>query len=91
MGFKDLVVWQKAYKLSLEIYKITAKFPKSEIYGLTSQFRRAVVSILANIAEGYERQYRKEQLQFLTMARGSLGMEFQNRYVKKLADYLEDQ
>jgi len=72
-GFKDLIVWQKAYKFALEIYVITKVFPKDELYGITSQIRRAAVSISANIAEGYERQHRKEYLQFLAIAKGSLG------------------
>lgn len=52
-GFRKLIVWQKAHQLALLVYKITDRFPKSEIYGLTSQLRRAVVSVPANIAEGY--------------------------------------
>jgi len=71
-GFKSLLVWQKGYNLAIKIYKITEKFPKSEIYGLISQMRRAAISVPANIAEGYERQHNKEYIQFLTVARGSL-------------------
>jgi four helix bundle protein len=71
-SFKKLMVWQKAYLFVLNIYKQTQNFPSSELYGLTSQIRRTVVSILANIAEGSERQYKKEFLQFLSIARGSL-------------------
>lgn len=56
----------------LDIYRQTHNFPAAELYGLTSQLRRAVVSILANIAEGSERQYKKEFMQFLSVARGSL-------------------
>ena len=52
-NYKDLKVWQKSYELCLEIYRITAKFPREERYGLTSQIRRSVVSIPSNIAEGY--------------------------------------
>ncbi len=73
MSFRKLIVWQKAYKLALEVYRITRKFPKSETYGLGSQIQRASASIPANVAEGYERQHRKEYLQHLFMARGSLG------------------
>jgi len=58
-GFKSLLVWQKSYALTIKIYKVTEKFPKSEIYGLVSQMRRAAISVPANIAEGYERQYNK--------------------------------
>ena len=71
-SFKKLTVWQKAYKFVLNIYKQTEKFPPSELYGLSSQIRRASVSILANIAEGSERQHKKEFVQFLSIARGSL-------------------
>jgi four helix bundle protein len=72
-GFKRLRVWQKAYELVLDIYKLTKGFPKEEIYGLTSQLQRAAVSVTANISEGYERNHRKEYVQFLYMAKGSLG------------------
>jgi four helix bundle protein len=71
-GFKQLAVWQKAYKLTLEAYRVTKTFPREEIYGLTSQMQRAAVSVPANIAEGYERNHKKEYLQFLHIAKGSL-------------------
>jgi four helix bundle protein len=69
-SFKKLNVWQKAYLFVLAIYKQTQNFPSFELYGLTSQIRRGAVSILANIAEGSERQYKKEFLQFISVARG---------------------
>ena len=72
-GFRGLTVWQKAYELTLDIYKVSKKFPKEEIYGFSSQLRRAVASIPANIAEGYERNHRKEYVQFLFVSKGSLG------------------
>lgn len=72
-GFRNLIVWQKAYALALDIYRATRRFPREELYGITSQLRRAAVSVPANIAEGYERQHRKEYLQFLMIAKGSLG------------------
>jgi four helix bundle protein len=72
-GFRELKVWQRAYELTLDLYRITRKFPKAEIYGLTSQLQRAAVSVPANIAEGYERNHRKEYLQFIFIAKGSLG------------------
>ncbi|MFA5805116.1 MAG: four helix bundle protein [Melioribacteraceae bacterium] len=52
-SFKDLIVWQKAHQFVLSIYRITKLFPKEELYGLSNQFRRAAVSIAANIAEGF--------------------------------------
>jgi len=58
--YKELIVWQKAFSLTKEIYKITEKFPRSEIYGLSSQMRRAAVSIVSNIAEGFVRKSIKE-------------------------------
>jgi len=72
-GFKQLTVWQKAYELTLSAYKASRAFPKSEIYGLASQLQRAAASVPANIAEGYERNHRKEYVQFLHIAKGSLG------------------
>lgn len=68
----DLIVWQEAMALVKEIYKVTADFPKDEIYALTSQMRRAAVSVPSNIAEGAARTGDKEFLQFLSIARGSL-------------------
>jgi four helix bundle protein len=72
-SYKDLIVYQKAYKLALDIYRITKNYPKEEIYGLVSQMRRSSVSIPCNIAEGYRRGHRKEYIQFLHMAHGSCG------------------
>jgi four helix bundle protein len=70
-NFKELKVWQKAYRLCLEIYKITKDFPKEERYGLTSQIRRAAVSVPSNIAEGYGRKNKGEYIQALYIAYGS--------------------
>ena len=70
-SYKDLFVYQKSYELALEVYKITAGFPREETYGLVSQARRAAVSIPSNIAEGYQRGSRKEYVQFLNIAYGS--------------------
>lgn len=69
---KKLEVWQESVDLATQIYQITEPFPKSEIYGLTSQMRRAVVSVPSNIAEGAARFYSKEFVQFLSIAGGSL-------------------
>ena len=71
-NYKDLQVWQKAYQLCLKVYKATRDFPKYELYGITSQMRRAGVSIPSNIAEGYGRKTTKEYVQFLYIAYGSL-------------------
>ena len=71
-SFKDLIVWQRAMDLSKAIYKLTASFPKDELYGLSSQMRRASVSIPSNIAEGQARGHRAEYRRFLYIALGSL-------------------
>jgi four helix bundle protein len=71
-NYKDLKVWQKSYELCLEIYRITAKFPKEEIYGLTSQIRRSAVSILSNIAEGYGRKTTADYIRMLYISYGSV-------------------
>lgn len=70
-SFEDLIVWQKAHAFVLAAYKLTAVFPNSEIYGLTSQFRRAGISIPANIAEGYKRLGRADKARFYNIAQGS--------------------
>ncbi len=70
--FKDLTVWQKAHKFVLAVYRMSQVFPKSEIYGLTSQFRRAAVSIAANIAEGFRKKGKADKLRFYNISRGSL-------------------
>jgi len=70
-SFKDLVVWQRAVQLTLEIYKVTAIFPATEHFGLISQLRRASVSVASNIAEGYGRSSKGEYVLFLGHARGS--------------------
>ena len=69
--FKELKVWQKAYEFSLSVYLISKSFPREEVYGLTSQLRRATVSIGANIAEGCGRRSDGEFVRFLQIARGS--------------------
>jgi len=71
-GYKNLLTWQIADKLAKEIYKITSRFPKEEIYGLTSQLRRASVSIPLNIIEGFSRNNKNEFRQFLRISLGSL-------------------
>ncbi len=72
MHWKDLEVWKKAHSLVLEIYKLTAQFPKDEKYGIIDQLRRAAYSVPANIVEGQSRNTTKEYLSFLYNARGSV-------------------
>lgn len=71
--FTDLEAWKEAHKLTLLVYEVTNKFPKSELYGLVSQLRRAVVSIESCIAEGFCRYHYKDRLNFYYDARGSVG------------------
>ncbi len=70
--FEDLIVWQKAHALVLAVYHYSGGFPKSEVYGLASQLRRAAVSVPADIAEGFKRRKKPEKLRFLNIAQGSL-------------------
>jgi len=71
-SYRDLIVWQKSVQLCTNVYALTKKYPKEELFGLTSQTRRATVSIPANIAEGYGRDGKKEFAHFLTISQGSL-------------------
>jgi len=70
--FEELIVWQKAHAFVLSIYSFSRSFPKYEIFGLTSQFRRAAVSIPANIAEGFRKKSNKDKARFYNMAQGSI-------------------
>lgn len=70
--FQDLIVWQKAHQLVLGIYRYTDGFPGKEIYALTSQFRRAAVSIPANIAEGFKKRGKADKARYLNIGQGSL-------------------
>jgi len=72
-SYRDLIAYQKAYQLTLDVYKTTKTFPREELFGLVSQMRRSAVSIPCNISEGYCRNHRKEYLQFLNIALGSCG------------------
>jgi len=71
-SFKNLVVWQKAHAFVLAVYEATQSFPKSEIFGLASQFRRAAVSIPVNIAEGFRKHSALDKKRFYNIAEGSL-------------------
>lgn len=87
-SFKDLVVWQKSILLARETYKATRKLPKNEDFGLSSQLRRAAVSIASNIAEGSKRGTRKDFLQFLRIANGSAA-ELETQFIIASAVYPE--
>ncbi len=85
--YKDLIVWKKSIKLTIEMYTLTKQFPKEEIYGLTSQMRRAAISVPSNIAEGKLRNSEKESRKFFLIAFGSGGeLETQIEIAKQLEE-----
>jgi len=88
--YKDLVVWQKAMEMVTEVYRITRQFPKEELYGLTSQLRRAAVSVPSDIAEGQSRLTRGEFRQFLGLAKGSLAEVDTQLLIARNLGYLAD-
>ena len=83
--FRDLVVWRKAHEYALSVYRLTSHFPKEEMYGLTTQMRRAAVSVPANIAEGFVKRGRADKVRFMNIAEGSLE---ESRYCLILAQDL---
>jgi four helix bundle protein len=89
--FKDLLVWQKAMELSINVFWMTKKFPKEEVYGISSQLRRAAVSVAANIAEGHGRNTKGEYIQFLGIAKGSLAELETLLILSKELEYLNDE
>ena len=90
--YKELIVWQKAMDLTVEIYRLVKLLPKFETYALSDQMRRAVVSIPSNIAEGYGRNSTKEFIQFLTIARGSqLELETQLQICQRLGYFSDNE
>jgi four helix bundle protein len=86
----NLEVWKLAHQLTLEVYKITQNFPKSEQFGLMSQMRRSVSSVPTNIIEGQARQYKKEFIQFLYIAKGSLEETNYHLYLSKDLGYITE-
>ena len=89
--FTDLDSWQEAYKLVITVYKITKSFPREELYGLTNQMRRAVISTTSNVAEGFSRQSYAEKVQFYSIAQGS-NTELQNQILaSKDLDYINQE
>ena len=84
--FEDLIVWQKAHQFVLAVYRLSRAFPRSETYGLTSQCRRAGVSIAANIAEGFKKRGKADKLRFYNTAQGSIE---ESRYYLILAQDLD--
>lgn len=89
-GYKELNVWKQSYSLVLLVYTLTKLFPKDEVYGLTSQMRRASVSIPSNISEGSKRSSKKDFCQFLRIAQGS-GAELETQLLlSKDLNYISD-
>ena len=87
-NFKNIKAWQYADDLAVLVYSKTKSFPKKELYGITSQLRRAVVSVPANIAEGASREHKKEYLNFLYIARGSMVETEYLLYLSRRLGYL---
>ena len=88
-SYRDLEVWQKSMDLVVECYQVTKEFPKSELYGLISQLQRAAVSIPANIAEGRERQHKKEFIQHISIAYASLAELETHIQIAERLNYLD--
>ena len=89
-NFQDLRIWQKGMEVVKDIYIVTKKFPKEELYGLTSQMRRSAVSIPSNIAEGFRRYHNKEYKQFLYITMGSCAELETQIIIAHELDYLND-
>jgi four helix bundle protein len=91
-GFRNLIVWKEAKKLAVLVYQLTDNFPKSEEYGLKSQMRRASVSVMSQIAEGWLRRSKKEKLHYLEISQGSLlELENQGEVVKEVKHWTESE
>lgn len=89
--FKELLVWQHAHLLTLEVYRVTQQFPQEERFGLSNQLRRAVVSVESNIAEGSARNTSRDFLQFLFVARGSLAEVEVQLLIARDLGYISDE
>lgn len=89
-NFRKLKIWKDSIELATEIYNLTNQYPKSEMYGITSQIRRSVVSISSNIAEGAGRQSQKEFVQFLNIAKGSCYELETQLFISKNIKYLSE-
>jgi four helix bundle protein len=87
LNFTDLVAWQESHRLYVDIYRVTKSFPKDELFGLTSQIRRAALSVTSNLAEGFGRSSALDKVHFYTMSRGSL-YEVQNQLIAARDTYL---
>lgn len=90
-SYRQLIAWRKAMTLVIEIYGVTRAFPREEMYGLTSQLRRAAISVPSNIAEGQARYSPREFYRFLTVARGSLAEIETQVAIAQSLDYLNEE
>ena len=90
-SFEELIIWQEARKLTNNIYKLTKKYPQEELYSLTSQMRRAAVSVMSNIAEGFDRRTTKEFISFLIIARASVSEVQNDLYISLDLDYINNE
>ena len=86
--YKDLMVWQKAHMMALDVYRITKQFPSEEKFGLVRQIRRSAASVPTNISEGFARYSKKEYIQFLYICRGSLSETDYHLQLSKDLDYI---
>ncbi|HAJ32066.1 MAG TPA: four helix bundle protein [Candidatus Atribacteria bacterium] len=86
--FEELTIWQEARKFTIRMYTLTKRFPKEELYGLTSQMRRASVSIMSNIAEGFNRRSTKEFINFLIISRASISEVQNDLYISLDLNYI---
>ena len=87
-SFEELIIWQEARKFTNNIYNLTKKYPQEEMYSLTSQMRRAAVSVMSNIAEGFDRRTTKEFISFLIIARASVSEVQNDLYISLDLDYI---
>ncbi len=90
-SYKDLLVWQQAIDLTVNIYALTSNFPKSELFGLASQIQRAAISVPSNIAEGHARDSTKEYLRFISIALGSLAEVETQLVIANKLQFLNDE
>ena len=90
-SYQDLIVWQKAMELVTKIYQVSNKFPRDEVFALTSQLRRAAISVPSNIAEGQGRSSRKEFIYFLGNAKGSLSEAETQILIARNLSYVSDE
>ncbi len=90
IGFEDLRVWQLSSALIKEVYQLSKGFPNEELYGITSQLRRSIISVAANIAEGYERYHFKDKIKFYYQARGSLAESKSHILIARNLEYVTE-